>query len=77
MKQENKTLQKKTVRDLKDLSQANEKITLSNKQWRKDVDAIAVVTSCMSEYMSMQNAIDKDFISTMTQLVKDIETKFR
>lgn len=32
---------------------ANETMLEDNKRWRTDVDAIAVVTSCMAEYLSM------------------------
>ena len=44
-----------------------------NRQWRSDVDAIAVVTSCMAEYMSMQTAIDKEAFQARSHLELEVE----
>lgn len=55
---------------------ANEKIFSENKKWRKDVDAIALVTSCMAEYLSMQTVIDKEFNQSRTNLIKSIDARF-
>ena len=41
-----------------EVCKANEKMLVDNDRWRKDIDAIAMVTSCMAEYLAMQTAID-------------------
>ena len=43
-----------------EVCKANEKMLMDNDRWRKDIDAIAMVTSCMAEYLAMQTAIDQD-----------------
>lgn len=43
-----------------EVCKANEKMLVDNDRWRKDIDAIAMVTSCMAEYLAMQTAIDQD-----------------
>ena len=51
----------------------NEQMLVDNRQWRNDVDAIAVVTSCMAEYMSMQTAIDKEAFQARSHLELEVE----
>ena len=58
--EDSKKLQQKTVREVMEVCKANEKMLMDNQQWRKDIDAIAMVTSCMAEYLAMQTAIDQD-----------------
>jgi len=58
--EEQKKMQQKTVREVMEVCKANEKMLMDNKQWGQDIDAIAIVTSCMAEYLAMQTAIDQD-----------------
>lgn len=52
---------------------ANETMLEDNKRWRTDVDAIAVVTSCMAEYLSMQTAIDQEAYEARSLFFTDQE----
>ena len=55
----------------------NEQMLQDNRQWRSDVDAIAVVTSCMAEYMSMQTAIDKEALEARSHFELVVEKNFQ
>ena len=46
------------MKDVKDVMHTNEKIFDENKHFRTDIEAIAVVTSCLAEFVSMQTALD-------------------
>ena len=56
---------------------ANEDILGENRKWRKDIDAMAMVTSCMAEYLAMQTAVDKQAFNARQNLLGDIDRRFR
>ena len=44
-------MHQKTVREVLDVVKGHEQILSDNKQWRSDIEAMAMATSCMAEYL--------------------------
>ena len=56
---EQKSLQKKTEKDVKLLIKTNEQMLVQTTSWRQDIQAIAMVQSCQAEYITMQTVLDQ------------------
>jgi len=54
---------------------ANEKMLTESKQWREDVQAVAMVTSCISEFIAMQTAIDKEVHRAHAHLATELDDR--
>jgi len=58
--EEQRKFHSKTIKEVTDVVKAHEQVIELNTQWQRDIGALAVVTSCIAEFISMQTAIDKE-----------------
>ena len=56
---------------------ANEQMLKDSKQWHKDIQAVAMATSCIAEFISMQTAIDKNNNQAHSNLATEVDERFR
>ena len=75
--QEQKNQQKKCLMEVTGVVKANEQMLTDSKQWHKDIQALAMATSCVAEFISMQTAIDKQTHRVHTRLASDLSERFR
>ena len=71
---EQQKLCKQFEKQLKEFIRAKQEMTEEGRKWSNDADAVAVVTSCIVEYLSMQTAIDNEAFEMRSLLLRNIKS---
>ena len=60
-------------KDLKAISESNERMIAETDSWRQDFNTMAMVQSCTAEFIQMQTAIDQENLQVRSKLLELIE----